>query len=230
MKLSLQSIFLFCAIFLFGDAVAGALLFPRQAVGNCSTETVTTTDTISRYVTKTEFKNIRATVTSSVTEYSTITFSDTCIPTPTTFLPPTYTTVTITETDTLIGTLTETVLSTITFSNITTIPVTTTETSFGTTTTTLPAVTVTRASTTTKQVTITSTYAPVCATVSAAPSPIQPGVVSYCKKYHLVTDDDDCWSLAGLYGISVPTFKSWNTQVGSDCHNLWTGYYCCVGI
>jgi hypothetical protein len=57
-----------------------------------------------------------------------------------------------------------------------------------------------------------------------------PGIVSNCKKYHLINDGDSCWSIYTAAGSTLAQFRSWNTQVDAACSNLWLGYYVCVGV
>lgn len=57
-----------------------------------------------------------------------------------------------------------------------------------------------------------------------------PGTVDTCTRWHLAADGDGCWSIEQEYGISATQFNGWNPRVGSDCANLWLGYYVCVGL
>ncbi|KAJ5404288.1 hypothetical protein N7509_004159 [Penicillium cosmopolitanum] len=57
-----------------------------------------------------------------------------------------------------------------------------------------------------------------------------PGTINTCKTWHLAIDGDGCWSIEQKYGITTTQFNKWNPQVGSDCANLWLGYYVCVGV
>ncbi|KAB8226799.1 uncharacterized protein BDW43DRAFT_317486 [Aspergillus alliaceus] len=62
------------------------------------------------------------------------------------------------------------------------------------------------------------------------PTPILPGMVDNCDKFHMVVDDDQCGNIAQKYGISWNQFTTWNPQIGSGCSGLWLGYYVCVKI
>lgn len=61
------------------------------------------------------------------------------------------------------------------------------------------------------------------------PSPTMPGVVGNCQKYYLVASGDTCIAVESKYGISQAQIMQWNTNVHSNCDNLWLGYYMCVG-
>ncbi|KAJ5798431.1 uncharacterized protein N7503_007727 [Penicillium pulvis] len=62
------------------------------------------------------------------------------------------------------------------------------------------------------------------------PTPIQPGMVSNCNKFHDVVSGDGCQTIANAAGITLTQFETWNTEVGSSCSTLWLGYYVCIGI
>ncbi|KAJ5185308.1 Peptidoglycan-binding Lysin subgroup [Penicillium cf. griseofulvum] len=63
----------------------------------------------------------------------------------------------------------------------------------------------------------------------ATPTPIQPGMITSCKKFHKVVAGDQCGTIAAAAGISQTQFFSWNPNVGSDCKSLWLGYWVCTG-
>jgi LysM repeat protein len=63
-----------------------------------------------------------------------------------------------------------------------------------------------------------------------APSPVQPGMVAGCNKFHLVASGDYCSKIVSNYGINLQDFYSWNPTVGESCAGLWLGYYVCVGV
>lgn len=67
-------------------------------------------------------------------------------------------------------------------------------------------------------------------TATAAPSPIQSGIVSGCTKYYQAQDGDTCVTVVNGYypGITVDQFESWNPAVGTNCNGLLPGYYFCV--
>lgn len=64
----------------------------------------------------------------------------------------------------------------------------------------------------------------------SGPTPQMPGIVSNCKKYHLIADGDSCYSIDTAAKITLAQFRSWNTQVDASCSNLWLNYYVCVGV
>ena len=63
------------------------------------------------------------------------------------------------------------------------------------------------------------------------PTPQMPNLTSDCKKYHKVTDGENCPGIqkeAG--GITLAQFRKWNPTVDAKCSNLWNGYYVCTGV
>lgn len=56
----------------------------------------------------------------------------------------------------------------------------------------------------------------------------QPGVTSDCCQWHMVESGDGCQTIAGVYGISLDDFYTWNPGVRSDYPTLWLGYAVCV--
>lgn len=62
------------------------------------------------------------------------------------------------------------------------------------------------------------------------PSPIQAGMISNCKKFHLVASTTTCTSIQNYYGITMAQLAKWNPAVGSKCTALWAKYYVCVGV
>ncbi|KAL3705817.1 hypothetical protein TMatcc_006826 [Talaromyces marneffei ATCC 18224] len=65
-------------------------------------------------------------------------------------------------------------------------------------------------------------------TTAAPPSPTEPRTISSCASYHLVVSGDTCYSIENKYGITPHDFSQWNPYIGSDCMNLWLGFYICV--
>ncbi|GAT22555.1 LysM domain protein [Aspergillus luchuensis] len=57
-----------------------------------------------------------------------------------------------------------------------------------------------------------------------------PDTINTCNKWHLVADEDNCWSIKQDAGITAGQFNTWNPYVGSSCANLWLGYWVCVGV
>jgi len=66
--------------------------------------------------------------------------------------------------------------------------------------------------------------------VGATPTPVQKGVVTQCKKWHMVGKGDGCPEIAKKYSIDVTDFKKWNPAVKADCTMLETGFNVCVGV
>ncbi|KAM0331443.1 hypothetical protein ACHAQA_003119 [Verticillium albo-atrum] len=61
-------------------------------------------------------------------------------------------------------------------------------------------------------------------------SPTLPGAVSNCNKWYKISSGDTCDNIAAKNTITVAQFRSWNTQINSNCNNLWLDYYTCVGV
>lgn len=67
-------------------------------------------------------------------------------------------------------------------------------------------------------------------TAPAGPSPTQSGIIGTCQRYYLAQDGDTCQKIVDTYGtFTLAQFLSWNPAVGSDCFQLFRGYYYCVG-
>ncbi|WAO97001.1 Hypothetical protein NCS54_01469900 [Fusarium falciforme] len=85
-----------------------------------------------------------------------------------------------------------------------------------------------------KPPTKTTTKAPATTTKASnginTPSPIQPGMVSNCNKFHPVKTTTTCDSIQNYYKISLADFIKWNPAVGSNCKDLWADYNVCVGV
>ncbi|KLO83407.1 uncharacterized protein FFB20_06853 [Fusarium fujikuroi] len=62
------------------------------------------------------------------------------------------------------------------------------------------------------------------------PSPIQPGMVSNCKKFHEVASTTTCDSIQKYYKITMAQLAKWNPAVGTKCTALWAKYWVCVGV
>ncbi|KAL3478573.1 hypothetical protein BJX99DRAFT_105093 [Aspergillus californicus] len=77
--------------------------------------------------------------------------------------------------------------------------------------------------------TVTTTTATATSTNGVTtPTPTQPGMVSTCDAFHLVSTNEDCASIASANGITQAQFLEWNSGVGAGCSSLWLGYYVCV--
>ncbi|KAH6717692.1 hypothetical protein BKA61DRAFT_716055 [Leptodontidium sp. MPI-SDFR-AT-0119] len=64
----------------------------------------------------------------------------------------------------------------------------------------------------------------------ATPTPIQAGMVTNCRTFHLVVSNDECGTIATKAGITLANFYTYNPGVGSSCGSLWLGYYVCIGL
>lgn len=64
----------------------------------------------------------------------------------------------------------------------------------------------------------------------ATPTPYQTGMITSCKKFHLVASGDQCGTIATTAGITLANFYKWNPGVGSSCATLFLGYYVCIAI
>ncbi|KAL8729757.1 MAG: hypothetical protein Q9181_004893 [Wetmoreana brouardii] len=79
----------------------------------------------------------------------------------------------------------------------------------------------------------TPTAPPTTTTVGATPgpSPTQSGLVSTCKSFYKVQDGDYCQKIVNSYGtFSLADFFTWNPSIGTNCGNLYVGYFVCVGV
>lgn len=69
------------------------------------------------------------------------------------------------------------------------------------------------------------------ATTVGDPSPSAqnaPGASASCKGWYTVQSGDYCGVVEQKFGITMAQLMSWNTQLSSDCSNLWLGYSYCV--
>jgi len=65
----------------------------------------------------------------------------------------------------------------------------------------------------------------------ATPTPIQPGMVTNCNKFHLVVSGDQCGLIATAAGITLANFFLWNPSVGNpSCGSLFLGDFVCIDI
>lgn len=63
------------------------------------------------------------------------------------------------------------------------------------------------------------------------PQPIQPGMVSNCKKFHWIANSNvKCADVISYQKITLADFVKWNTGVGADCSKMWSGVNQCVGV
>jgi hypothetical protein len=64
----------------------------------------------------------------------------------------------------------------------------------------------------------------------ATPTPIQPGMITTCKKFHRVVSGDHCALIATAAGFTLANFYQWNPNVGDTCASLWLDYYVCIDV
>ena len=62
------------------------------------------------------------------------------------------------------------------------------------------------------------------------PTPIQPGMVPNCRKFHYASEGNTCSQIASYNRISLADFFKWNTGIGTSCKNMWQDTWVCVGI
>ncbi|TPX25404.1 hypothetical protein DIZ76_010859 [Coccidioides immitis] len=60
------------------------------------------------------------------------------------------------------------------------------------------------------------------------PMPTQPGAIASCGAYYNVVPGDTCVSIARRFGIDYSEVLDYNTQIDSECNNLWVNYAICV--
>ncbi|KAH6687319.1 LysM domain-containing protein [Plectosphaerella plurivora] len=64
----------------------------------------------------------------------------------------------------------------------------------------------------------------------ATPTPIQPGMVGNCNKFHDIKSTTTCQGIADYNKIALADFYKWNPGVNSGCTNLILGAYACTGV
>ncbi|KAK0625193.1 hypothetical protein B0T17DRAFT_265186 [Bombardia bombarda] len=89
--------------------------------------------------------------------------------------------------------------------------------------------TTTHASTTTTTTTTTTTGTSTTSPPLTTPTPIQPNMSPTCNRFYLVQPGDGCFAIAASANIPLATFYALNPSVGSDCANLLSGFYVCLG-
>lgn len=55
-----------------------------------------------------------------------------------------------------------------------------------------------------------------------------PGAIASCKGWYTVVNGDYCGKVGQQFGVSMSNLQKWNTQLKSDCSNLWLNYSYCV--
>ncbi|KAK6837064.1 hypothetical protein RU639_001006 [Aspergillus parasiticus] len=78
--------------------------------------------------------------------------------------------------------------------------------------------------------TTTATTKSFTSSTTITPTPTQEGMVSNCKRFYKVVDNDGCWDIANNHGITTDQFHAWNPTIQDDCSKLWPNYYVCVGV
>ena len=80
--------------------------------------------------------------------------------------------------------------------------------------------------------TLTTTTTATTSTGDPKPSPTQPGLIESCVRFYKTVKDDTCDIIVRLYGgtFTVAEFIQWNPAVGSECRDMWSDTYYCVGI
>lgn len=62
------------------------------------------------------------------------------------------------------------------------------------------------------------------------PEPVQAGMTTRCKAFHLMKANETCTDLAVRYGMTVEQIKAWNPAAGERCIGLWADAWVCVGV
>lgn len=62
------------------------------------------------------------------------------------------------------------------------------------------------------------------------PTPIQPGMVGNCNKFHPVKETTTCQGILDYQKITLANFFKWNPAVKKDCSGLLRGTNACVGV
>ncbi|KAM7184012.1 hypothetical protein V8F33_013243 [Rhypophila sp. PSN 637] len=63
----------------------------------------------------------------------------------------------------------------------------------------------------------------------ATPTPTQPGMVTNCKTFYKVVQNDNCDTITSKTGVSKANLQKWNTEIGASC-NVWKDYYLCIAV
>lgn len=64
----------------------------------------------------------------------------------------------------------------------------------------------------------------------ATPTPIQSGMVSNCKTFHFVQDNETCAPIQTKYKVTLANLFKWNPAIKADCTGMWSKTYLCVGV
>ncbi|KAL4871037.1 hypothetical protein BDV12DRAFT_194679 [Aspergillus spectabilis] len=65
-------------------------------------------------------------------------------------------------------------------------------------------------------------------TAAPVPTDVAPGVNEKCGRYYLVKENDYCQVIAVAQGIKLDDFLFLNSQLDTNCTNLWLNYSYCV--
>ncbi|KAF2226561.1 hypothetical protein BDZ85DRAFT_246993 [Elsinoe ampelina] len=77
----------------------------------------------------------------------------------------------------------------------------------------------------------TTTVAPTPTPSNGFPSPVQPNIISTCKRFYQVQSGDFCQKIVDQYRtFTLSDFYNWNPSVGNTCASLQAGYFVCVGV
>lgn len=55
-------------------------------------------------------------------------------------------------------------------------------------------------------------------------------MITTCKTFHYVVQNDGCYDLAQQYNIALADLYSWNPALNGDCSGLLYGFNICVGV
>jgi LysM repeat protein len=73
-------------------------------------------------------------------------------------------------------------------------------------------------------------HTPTTTSDNPSPTPIQSGMVTNCKTFHLVKKNETCATITSKYKITQANFVKWNPAVGKDCKGMWANSYACVAV
>ncbi|KAL4860719.1 hypothetical protein BDV12DRAFT_191538 [Aspergillus spectabilis] len=90
--------------------------------------------------------------------------------------------------------------------------------------------TTTSTSTTTTPKNTTTTTQPPTAANPTVPTPTMPGIVDNCDSFYKVSSGDQCETISQRHSITTAQLRSWNSEINTDCTNLWLDYYICVHV
>ncbi|KAF3317584.1 hypothetical protein TWF173_010352 [Orbilia oligospora] len=62
------------------------------------------------------------------------------------------------------------------------------------------------------------------------PSPVQPGMVPNCNKFHFVASGQTCQDITSKFSLSIELLAKWNPAIGKQCTTMWAGTHLCIGV